>query len=161
MATIESVLAALDDSGVRFVVVGGVAVVLHGHGRSTVDLDVVIDLASEDAVRAIDALIAIGLEPRLPVDARDFADERIRLEWVRSRGMQVFTMLDPGGHLLVDLFVKSPLPFDELYADSKAVRIDRHQVHIASIDHLIDMKRRAGRIQDLADIEALEALRDG
>ena len=100
VATIDSLLAALDDSGVRFVVVGGVAVVLHGHTRSTVDLDLVVDLASDDAVRAIEALTAAGLEPRLPVDARDFADDATRRSWIEERGMQVFTMLDPQGLLL-------------------------------------------------------------
>jgi predicted nucleotidyltransferase len=161
VATIDSVLAALDDSGVRFVVVGGVAVVLHGHTRSTVDLDLVVDLASDDAVLAIEALSDAGLEPRLPVDARDFADEAIRRSWIEERGLQVFTMLDPEGLLLVDVFAESPIPFEDLLRESKAVDLDGHEIHIASIDHLIAMKRAAGRAQDVADIEALESLRDG
>jgi hypothetical protein len=117
VATISAVLAALDESGVSFVVVGGVAVLLHGHNRTTVDLDVVIDLAAHDAVRAIDALTSLGFEPRLPVDARDFADDSLRQSWIEDRGLQVFTMLDPA-----------------------------------------ECRWRA---QDVADIEALEQLRDG
>lgn len=160
MATIETVLGALDESGVDFVVVGGVAVVLHGSLRTTVDLDVVIDLASPDAEAAMAALEAAGLEPRLPVAARDFADPGVRRAWIHDKGMQVFTMLDPTGLLLVDVFVESPIPFDELLGDAVAVTVDGHQVRIASIDHLIAMKRLAGRPQDIADIEALQALRN-
>lgn len=52
MALFEPVLAALDAAEVRYVVVGGVAVVLHGHPRLTADLDLVIDLAAEPASRA-------------------------------------------------------------------------------------------------------------
>lgn len=162
MATIEAVLAALDDSSVRFVVVGGVAVVLHGVSRSTVDLDIVVDLAADDAARALDALTALGLEPRLPVDARDFADPGIRRSWIDDRGMQVFSMLDPADStLLVDLFVESPLPFDELHSEATVVQLAGHDIRVASIEHLVVMKRRAGRPQDLVDIEMLERLRDG
>ncbi len=46
MTLYEPVLAALDAAGVRFVVVGGVAVVLHGHPRMTADLDLVVDLTA-------------------------------------------------------------------------------------------------------------------
>src|SRR5262245_45998964 len=121
MATIESVLATLAASGVRFVVVGGVAVVLHGSDRTTVDLDLVIDLAAHDAASALDALTAAGLEPRLPVQASDFADDATRRSWVQDKGMQVFTMLDPTGTLLVDVFAEPPFPFEELVGASKPV----------------------------------------
>jgi predicted nucleotidyltransferase len=70
-------------------------------------------------------------------------------------------MLDPAELLLVDIFAEPPVPFDELLRDSKAVDLDGHEIRIASIEHLIDMKRAAGRAQDVADIEALEQLRDG
>lgn len=51
MGELERVLSALDAAGVRYLVVGGVAVVLHGHPRMTADLDLVLELAPEN-VRA-------------------------------------------------------------------------------------------------------------
>jgi hypothetical protein len=156
----EPVLAALDEAGVRFVVVGGVAVVLHGHPRMTADLDLVIDLAAEPATRAISALVDLGLQPRLPVDARSFADPDVRRSWTEERGLTVFTMLDPRDPLLeVDLFAEAPLPFDELWQQATVVQLEGQAVRIASVDHLITMKKAAGRPQDLADVAALEALR--
>jgi len=156
----EPVLAALDAANVRFVVVGGVAVVLHGHPRMTADLDLVVDLAAESAGRAISALVTLGMEPRLPVDPQAFADPEVRRGWIVQRSLTVFTMLDPNEPLLeVDLFAEPPLPFEELWGQATIVQLGGQAVRIASIDHLITMKQAAGRPQDLADVAALEALR--
>lgn len=156
----EPVLAALDAVDVRFVVVGGVAVVLHGHPRMTADIDLVIDLAADPAARAITALVELGLQPRLPVDPRSFADAEVRRRWAEDRNLTVFTMLDPRNPLLeVDLFAESPLPFDQLWEQATVVHVEDQAIRIASIDHLISMKKASGRPQDLADIAALEALR--
>ncbi len=160
MTLFEPVLAALDAAHVRFVVVGGVAVVLHGHPRMTADLDLVIDLAAEPAARAIEALVRIGMEPRLPVDPHGFGDPEVRRRWVEERHLTVFTMLDPNEPLLeVDLLAETPLPFEELWDNATTVALGSSAIRVASIDHLIAMKGAAGRPQDLADIAALEALR--
>jgi hypothetical protein len=62
----EELLAYLDAAAVRFVVAGGLAVVIQGHARLTVDIDLVLDLETENVRRAIDALTARGLRPLLP-----------------------------------------------------------------------------------------------
>ena len=138
MTLFEPVLAALDAADVRFVVVGGVAVVLHGHPRMTADLDIVIDLAAEPAARAIAALVELGMEPRLPVDPQTFARPDVRRAWRDERNMTVFTMLDPSEPLLeVDLFAEAPIPFDELWVQATILQLEGQDVRIASIDHLI------------------------
>ncbi len=156
----EPILAALDGNGVRAVVVGGVATVLHGHARLTADLDLVVDLRADQPSRAIQALTDLGLVPMLPVDALDFADPAIRQRWVATRNLKVFSLYDPADPLRqVDLFAEDPIPFDELWGRAVEVRLASVSVRIASIDDLITMKRSAGRPQDLADIEALEMIR--
>ena len=155
----ESLFEALNRGGVRYVVVGGVATVLHGYARLTVDVDLVVDLASAEAARAIDVLTALGLVPRVPVEAAEFADSTKRETWIRERNMRVFTMIDPGNPMRqVDLFVEPPMDFQELWARAEMVHLEHTDVRIASIQDLIAMKRNAGRPQDLADIEALEAI---
>lgn len=154
------VFAALDGAGVPFVVVGGFAVVAHGHVRVTVDADLVIDLSPPHGAAAVDALLGIGLRPRLPVPAQDFADADIRASWIRDRRLQVFTFHDPTAPLRqVDVFAESPIPWDELWVDAETVDAGTRSFRIASLEHLIRMKRDAGRPQDLADIEALTELR--
>jgi len=151
------VLTALTEAGVRYVVVGGVAVALHGHLRATVDLDLVIDLVPENAGRAIDTLCALGLQPRLPVAARDFVDEQIRREWVERRNLMVFSMWDPKNPTVeVDIFAAPPIAPALMLADAELVALGDLQVPVASTAHLIQMKRLAGRPQDLVDIDKLE-----
>ncbi len=159
MAIFEPLFKALNDAGVRYVVVGGLAVVLHGHPRMTVDVDLVVDLDEDHALRAIDTLVGIGLRPRVPVNPRDFADPAVREGWIRDRGMQVFSMHDPSNPLrAVDLFVDNPLPFEELWSRSNEFELRDTTVRVASIPDLIRMKRLAGRSQDQDDIEKLETI---
>lgn len=161
MAIFEPIFAALNEAQVRYVVVGGLATVLHGHARLTVDLDLVVDLASAEAERAIAALTAIGFVPRLPVDAREFANAETRARWQREEYMQVFPLIDPRDPLRqVDLFVEAPIEFESLWTRAEMVPLGATTARIACIDDLIAMKRLAGRAKDLADVEALEAIRN-
>ena len=156
------VFRALDDAGVRHVVVGGLAVVLHGHARLTVDLDLVVDLAPDPAARAMQVLTSLGLLPRLPVDARTFADATVRQQWVQERNLQVFSLHDPADPFReVDVFATTPVPFEELFADADLVRVDDVLVRVASVPHLIVMKEAAGRPQDVQDVAALRRLQQG
>jgi len=162
VAGYDDVFAALHSAGVRYVVVGGMAVLLQGHARLTVDLDVVVDLDAEQAHAAVSALTGLGLQPRLPVAASDFADPEKRRVWIEERNLQVFSFYDPDEPMReVDVFAREPLPFQELLADATVVTIGGVPVPVASRRHLVAMKREAARPQDLADIAALEALEDG
>ena len=155
----DDVFAALHAAGVRYVVVGGVAVALQGHLRATVELDLVVDLSEEQALAAVTALSGLGLQPRLPVAAADFANAEIRERWVQDRNLQVFSLFDPQNPLReVDLFATEPVPLHALLADATVVDVVGVPVAVASRRQLIDMKRRAGRPQDLADVAALEEL---
>lgn len=150
---------ALNDSGARYIVVGGFAVVLHGHARLTADLDLVIDLEQDAARRVVETLASRGLEPRAPVAARDFADPKIRKSWIDEKGMQVFSMFDPANPLLtVDLFVSHPLPFEEMFARSEIFEAHGVELRVASIPDLIALKKLSRRPEDLHDIEALEEI---
>jgi len=155
------VFAALNASGVRYVVVGGIAVVLHGHARMTVDLDLVVDLSADAATSAVDTVLGLGFVPRIPVDPHQFADAKTRNEWIANKNMQVLSFYDPTSPLReVDLFARHPVPFEELYAASAEMNTGGIQVRVASVEHLIQMKRAVGRAQDLADVDALESLQD-
>jgi hypothetical protein len=153
------VFAALDAVDVRYVVVGGLAVILHGRVRSTVDLDLVIDLAAEPARRAMVALTDLGLRPRIPVDATDFADPAKRQDWLENKHMRVFSFFDPSNALReIDVFVDYPLDMEALLRDAATVLVDGHPVQIASVQHLIQMKLDAGRPRDLDDVAMLREI---
>jgi hypothetical protein len=155
------VLAALEADGVRYLVVGGVAVVLHGHLRTTADLDLVVKLDPENALRAVAALSRLGYRPHAPVPAEAFADAATRAEWKADKGLTVFSLWsDRFPALEVDLFVEEPFVFDEVFARAVRVSLDTTTVSVVSIADLIALKQAAGRAVDLADVAALRALGD-
>lgn len=150
---------ALNAHQVHYVIVGGFAAFLHGSRRVTVDLDIVVDLSTDEARKAISALLSIGMQSRLPVDPLLFADDAERNRWSREEQMTVFSMIHqehPG--FAVDLFVESPVDFLELQSRSTTMDLEGRKVRICSIDDLIVMKRRAGREHDMLDVETLTRL---
>jgi predicted nucleotidyltransferase len=153
------VFAALDRSGTRYVIVGGVAGILHGYVRGTTDVDVVIDLDTARATRVLEELEAIGYRPSTPVGALEFADPAARERWINDKGMIVFSMYSSTNPVVVDLFVRSPMRFEDLYARSEVKTVNGDEVRVASLDDLISLKRAVGRPQDLVDIAELEAIR--
>jgi hypothetical protein len=156
---VRQIFAALTDAQVDYVVVGGLAVILHGYLRATADLDLAIGLSPDNASRGMRALASIGLQPRLPVAMSDFADPERRQDWLRNRNMLVFPLWDPANPLRsVDVFVDEPVEFGALLGDSVVKDLDGLSVRIASIPHLIAMKRLAGRPRDLEDIDKLQQI---
>ena len=134
--------------------------VLHGYARLTVDVDLVIDLAPGPAKKVVDALLDLGFAPRVPVDATEFADPAVRERWVTEKGMQVFSMVDRVNPMrAIDLFVESPIDFDQLWPRAPVMSLDSTTVRVATLDDLISMKRHAGRRQGLDDIVQLEKIR--
>jgi hypothetical protein len=159
LGSIEAVLAALNAAGVRYLVVGGVAVVLHGHLRTTADLDLVVQLTRDNALAAVRALGRLGFRPRPPVPAEDFADAATRAKWLAEKGLTVFSLWSAeAAGLEVDLFVSEPFDFDEVYARSVAVSLDNTTAAVVSLPDLVRLKRTAGRPIDHADVEALLAI---
>ncbi|MCA1827557.1 MAG: hypothetical protein ABR567_05585 [Myxococcales bacterium] len=162
VGAIETVLAALNAARVRYLIAGGVAVVLHGHLRATADLDLIVQLTPENALEAVRALEGLGFHPIAPVPAASFADAAVRRDWVEEKGMTVFGLWSdrfPG--LEVDLFASEPLDFDAAYARAARVQLSSTFATVVSLGDLVALKKAAGRPVDLADIEALSALPEG
>ena len=75
LTSLELIIGALNFAGVRYLVVGGLAVAAHGYGRLTIDIDLVVQLAKANVLSALDALESLGYSPVAPVTAKDFAIE--------------------------------------------------------------------------------------
>ena len=121
----------------RYVVVGGVAVNLHGYQRFTKDVDLVVELVADRALQALQALEAIGYKPTAPVKISDFADPDIRAAWIRDKGMMVFQMYSDQTRMSIDIFVRYPLDFEMLWNQGTKIDLPGTSLRIASIDHLI------------------------
>lgn len=158
---IESILDALNRARVRYLVVGGVAVVLHGHLRTTADLDLVIQLERENTLRAMRALVDLQYRPRAPVQAEAFADQETRERWIQEKGLTVFSLWSPAHPTLeIDLFISEPFDFDVVYSRALRVLLEKIEATVIALDDLIALKRRVGRPRDVEDVSALESLRE-
>lgn len=138
------VLEHLNRANARYVVVSGFAVVMHGHKREIVDLDVVMDPSPVETQRCMHALALAGFMPSIPLP----------LEMVSV--LRMFDRLSRE----VDVFVRYQIPFQELWSSSESVRVGNQMVRIAALEHVVQVKRTLSRPHDLADIEALTRMKN-
>lgn len=146
-------LSALVTRGVDFVVIGGMAAVAHGSPRMTQDLDVTfaVDPANLEVLGA--ALIALGARLRGVTEDVPFVPDARTL-----RAVDVLTLETTAGALDVLARPVGAPPYEVLRGGADRYDIGGFAVLVASISHLIAMKRAAGRPKDLADIAELEAI---
>ena len=157
LASFEAIAEALEKAKVRYLVAGGLAVNAHGFLRFTKDVDLVIQLQTDNLRRALAAVEALGYRPAIPVSFDQFADPEQRNSWVREKGMQVFQLWsDLHPETSIDVFVTEPFEFDSEYARAmiKPLR-ENLPVRFVRIPALIRMKELANRPQDQIDIEHL------
>ena len=136
-------ITSLNDNRVRYLVIGGYAVALHGYPRYTKDIDIWIEMSSENAARMVKALDQFGFGS-LELQASDFQepDQIIQLGYPPNRIDLVTT---PAG-----------VDFERCYASRVEVEIDSVKLNFIDLENLKRSKRAAGRLQDLADLENLQ-----
>jgi hypothetical protein len=154
------VVEAFNREQVSYVIVGGLATVLHGHLRLTADVDFVISLERENILKSLRILKGLGYVPRSPIDPQDFSDAAKRLQWMHEKGMLVFSFFNQANPLVsVDLFCDYPADYTTLLRRSIEKSMATVSVRICSLGDLIDLKRAAGRPIDLDDLKHLEIIR--
>ena len=153
------ILTELHDHGVDFVIVGGVAAVLHGGSRATFDLDIVPNLAPDSWRAAVDLLWALGARPRIPEPLERIRDVEHVRRWRVEKNMLALNFRTPDGTAEVDLLVSHSDEFEQLLRRAVQVSIGDRTFSVASIDDLLAMKRASGRPQDVLDIQELQRIR--
>jgi len=150
---------ALQEQKVRYLVVGGVAVNLHGIGRLTVDVDLMLALDAQNLERFVSVARRFPLKPVMPVELEDFADAAKVNEWIEKKGMLAFALrsADPATPT-VDILVKPVIPFEEAWARRVQRAVETVAIPVAAIEDIIRLKTGTGRQKDEADIKALRQL---
>jgi hypothetical protein len=150
----DEILRRLVERGVDFVVIGGIAGVLHGSARNTFDLDICFATDEANLVALGDVLTALGARLKGVEEEVPFVPDARTL-----RQVELLTLVTSLGEL--DLLARPPgaPAYQELRRNADRYDLGGFNVSVASIDDLIAMKQAAGRAKDLLDIEELEAIK--
>lgn len=141
----QDLLRDFASAEVRFMVVGGYAVGVHGHPRATKDLDLWVEASVENAPRVIAALTSFGA-PLMGLTERDF--------WTPEKGLIIG--VPP---VRIDVITSiAGIAFDAAWPRRVSTRFGDVPTPVIGREDLLTNKRAAGRLQDLADVEALERL---
>lgn len=138
-------LELLDKYKVSYLLVGGYAVILHGYGRSTGDLDLWINQTPENYYKLEKVYQDFGA-PIFPIE--DFDSEKFDV-WsigVEPRKIEILTHV-------------SGLQFAETFINCKWLELEKFKVPFIDFEDLIKNKTASGRLKDLADIEQLKKLK--
>jgi hypothetical protein len=139
---LQGVFASFQRHDLKYVVIGGIASILHGVPRATFDLDILIEATPDNAQRLLDALLDAGLGTAALTSAPDVLANEITVFKDRVR---------------VDVQTSTPgLSFADAWARRKTVSYQGQEFYILSREDLIRSKRAAGRPVDLEDVRLLE-----
>ena len=159
--SVEAIVRALNEAKVRYLIVGGLAVNAHGFVRLTQDVDIVLALDPANASLGLYTLLEIGYRLGMPARPGEFADAATRENWRLTKQLIVLKLWsDTHRRTPVDIFVYEPFNFTEESKIANQLEVSPGLfAPVVSLPTLLEMKRSAGRPQDLIDIEELQRMR--
>jgi len=139
---LKDVFASLQRHKVRYIVIGGIAAVLHGVPRATFDLDILIDASPDNAKKLLEAFLEARLGTADLITPKELLSQEITIFKDRVR---------------IDVQTSTPgLKFDEAWERRETMEYQNQKFYVASREDLIASKRAAGRPVDLEDVRLLE-----
>ena len=154
--SVEAIVRALNAAEVKYLIVGGLAV--NAYGYDTSPAMSILLLASRQTTSS-GRLVRYKMS--IPITAEQFADPANRELWRKEKNMTVLRLWsDVHRRTPVAVFVYEPFDFAREYASATWEEVIRGmKAPIVQYKTLIEMKKTAGRPQDLVDIADLEELR--
>ncbi len=128
---------------VKYLVIGGYAVSIHGYPRATKDMDVCIKLSEENAEKLITVINEFGFAS-LKLEKKDF----LKKDFITQLGYPPLRI-----DIINDL---SGVDFDEAWKNKKVVQMFGVPVDFIGYNELLRVKEKAGRPQDIADVSKLK-----
>ena len=150
----------LEEKQVRYLLVGGLAMNLHGVPRMTMDVDIVLAMDHANVQSFLGLAKELGLQPVAPVAIDSLLDPALLRSWKQQKGMIAFALKgrDAGAPTL-DILIEPPINLEAALQRAEARLLKNIRISLASIDDLIRLKSETGRAQDQADIEHLQRLK--
>ncbi len=140
----QDFIRALNDSDVKYILVGGYAVIIHGYNRTTGDLDIWVERSAENYHKLIQAFQKFGI-PVFDMSLNNFLE---------NTEQDVYTFGRPPVSIDVMLSVKG-MSFESVYSNLEIREVDGLEVKVISLNELLKAKAASGRSRDIDDIENL------
>lgn len=152
--------SALARHQVGYVLIGGLAVSLHGIERATMDVDISVAMTPKNLDLLVATARELSLTPVLPVPLEALANAEQLAEWRATRHMEVFALRAPGlAGVTVDVLLAPSVDFALMDSRAVVLQVGSVPVRVAAVDDLIALKQAVGRPIDLSDIEHLKRLK--
>ena len=138
-------IALLNKYKAEYVLVGGLAVVIHGHFRTTKDMDIFYGKSKENAVKVLNTINEFGFK-YLKLTVEDLIDEKGYIKLGNNP-------------VRIDLFCALPgVSFEEVYKEAFEYVEEGVSFKVIHINHLLTNKKTVGRLQDLDDVKKLSKI---
>jgi len=142
---------AFQKAKLKYAIVGGYALALHGIVRATMDVDFVLQLKKTDFELAERVLGELGLTSRLPVSAKEVI--LMREEYIRNRNLIAWSFIDyKNPTRQVDILIT----FDLKDLDTQEMKLNGKKLTVVTLRQLLKMKTQSARPQDLVDIKSIQ-----
>lgn len=152
--------AALHRHQVDYLLIGGLAVSMHGVERSTMDVDITVSMNRANLAALIEAAKELKLAPVLPVPLEALSDIELLKKWHAERNLEAFALRVPAlAGVTLDVLLFPPVEFGSMARNVTVINAAGTPVRVAAIDDLIALKQAVGRPLDLSDIEHLKRLK--
>ena len=136
-------IKAINDNKVDYVLVGGMAVILHGYVRGTGDMDIWVSKTSANYKNLVKAFTQFGM-PVFDMTEKAFLGEEFDVWGIGVQPVRIEVMTAVKG-----------LNFEETHKMAKTYDENDLEIRFIHLDHLIQAKKASGRFRDLDDIEQL------
>ncbi len=136
-------IQALNDNKVDYVLVGGMAVILHGYVRGTGDMDIWVNKTKDNYKKLVKAFTQFGM-PVFDMTEMAFLGNEFDVWGIGVQPVRIEVMTAVKG-----------LNFEETYKLSQFYNEEGLKIRFIHLNHLIEAKKAAGRFRDLDDIDQL------
>lgn len=151
---------ALDRHHVDYLLIGGLAVSLHGVERATMDVDITVAMTPDNLAHLIETARELRLTPVLPVPLEALGDLELLRQWHTERNLEAFALRTPDiAGVTVDVLLFPPVEFSGMSQRAILFDVASTAIRVVAIDDLIALKQAVGRPIDLSDIEHLQRIK--
>jgi predicted nucleotidyltransferase component of viral defense system len=161
VADYQSILREFQKQKLRYLIVGGIAVNLHGYPRFTNDIDILLALDHQNLAIMAGIMESMGYQQRLPISIQELGDENRMQTLMKEKGLIAYSFINAKEpQFSIDVLVGESLAFEKFSSHKMIAEAWGLQIPVVSIDDLIAMKKNSNREKDIQDVVALLELKD-